>query len=75
MPRIAELPSRDSNLEFYTSSTALPSANPQLLPGVSANPVALVVQPRAFLSFLTLRALLRKLLFASELSGGSVFKI
>lgn len=44
MPRIAERP----NPEFYTSSAALPSPNPQLLPEVSANPVALVLQPQAF---------------------------
>lgn len=71
MPRIAERP----NPEFYTSSAALPSPNPQLLPEVSANPVALVLQPQAFLSFQTLPVLLHKLLFASELSGGSVFKM
>lgn len=53
----------------------LPSANPQLLPGVPANPVALVLQPQAFLSFQTLQALPLKLLCASELPGGGVFKM
>lgn len=67
MPRIAEQPSRDSNPD---SSAMLPSANPQLLPGVPANPVALVLQPQAFLSFQTLQALPLKLLCASELPGG-----
>lgn len=51
----------------------LPSANPQLLPGVPANPVALVLQPQAFLSFQTLQALPLKLLCASELPGGGVY--